>query len=75
MTKFLGTIDGEANIKMTVDVSEHDITIRVTSDINGDLGSVTLCKDGLLIGDLFLPWDFKSNEDIPYDMSWLPKVT
>ena len=58
---------------MTIDVTERDIEIRVTHNIEGDLGTITLSKDGLTIGDLFLPWDFKSNEDIPYDMSWLPE--
>ena len=40
----------------TIDISERDLEIRVTHDLEGALGSVVICRDGVEINGECVPW-------------------
>ncbi len=49
---------------MTIDVSEHDVEIRVTHDLDGIIGTLILNKDGVQIDDQFIAWGVGVHEVI-----------
>lgn len=41
---------------MTIDVAEKDIEIRVTHDLEGDIGRIKVTGEGVWIQDYFFIW-------------------